>query len=70
MAAESAAVQGSGWGWLGYSKERDAVAIVTTANQDPCIVTGLVPLLGIDVSRRGACLSRPPPPPPLRCRGT
>ena len=42
-------MQGSGWGWLGYSKERDAVQIVTTANQDPCVTTGLVPLLGVDV---------------------
>ncbi len=56
MSADSAAVQGSGWGWLGYSKEKDAVQIVTTANQDPCITTGLVPLLGIDV--RGAAAWR------------
>jgi superoxide dismutase len=49
MAADAAGVQGSGWAWLGYSKERDAVQVVTTANQDPCITTGLIPLLGIDV---------------------
>jgi len=45
----SAAVQVSGWGWLGYSKENDALRIVTCANQDPCSTTGFVPILGIDV---------------------
>ncbi len=49
MSADSTAVQGSGWGWLGYNKEKDTVQIATTANQDPCITTGLIPLLGIDV---------------------
>ncbi|KAL7685087.1 putative manganese/iron superoxide dismutase [Plasmopara halstedii] len=49
MAAKSAGVQGSGWGWLGYSPETKSVGIVTTANQDPCSTTGYVPLLGIDV---------------------
>lgn len=48
MAADAAGVQGSGWAWLGYNKERDAVQVVTTANQDPCITTGLIPLLGIE----------------------
>lgn len=46
MAAKSAAVQGSGWGWLGYNKETKRVGIVTCANQDPCSTTGHVPLLG------------------------
>jgi Fe-Mn family superoxide dismutase len=46
MATKSAAVQGSGWGWLGYSKESKRVGIVTCANQDPCLTTGYVPLLG------------------------
>ncbi|KAG7396448.1 Superoxide dismutase [Mn], mitochondrial [Phytophthora boehmeriae] len=49
MAAKSAAVQGSGWGWLGYSPEHKRVGVVTTPNQDPCSTTGYVPLLGIDV---------------------
>ena len=44
-----AAVQGSGWGWLGYDKAKGEVAIATCANQDPLSLTGLVPLLGIDV---------------------
>jgi Fe-Mn family superoxide dismutase len=44
---QSAAVQGSGWGWLGYNKEAKRVEIATLPNQDP--LTGLVPLLGVDV---------------------
>lgn len=48
--ATTAAVQGSGWGWLGYDKVKKRVAIATCANQDPLeATTGLVPLLGIDV---------------------
>lgn len=47
--AQTAAVQGSGWGWLGLNKETGKVAIATTANQDPLSTVGLVPLLGIDV---------------------
>ena len=49
----TAAVQGSGWGWLG------TVRIWTNgcglaSNQDPLeATTGLVPLLGVDV---GTCL--------------
>eukprot|EP00750_Incisomonas_marina_P005629 INCI14055.3.p1 GENE.INCI14055.3~~INCI14055.3.p1 ORF type:complete len:226 (+),score=49.21 INCI14055.3:345-1022(+) len=47
--AKTAAVQGSGWGWLGYNKETGGVQIATCANQDPLSTTGLVPLLGVDV---------------------
>ena len=47
--AKTAAVQGSGWGWLGYDKAAKKLAIATCANQDPLSTTGLVPLLGIDV---------------------
>eukprot|EP01118_Nematostelium_gracile_P014402 TRINITY_DN55_c0_g1_i1.p1 TRINITY_DN55_c0_g1~~TRINITY_DN55_c0_g1_i1.p1 ORF type:complete len:251 (-),score=85.35 TRINITY_DN55_c0_g1_i1:61-813(-) len=47
--AKAAAVQGSGWAWLGYNKTEDRLAIQTCANQDPLITTGLIPLLGIDV---------------------
>jgi len=49
FSATSAAVQGSGWGWLGYNKGTDRLEIVTMPNQDPLSMTGLVPLLGIDV---------------------
>ncbi|GES89874.1 superoxide dismutase [Mn], mitochondrial [Rhizophagus clarus] len=43
----TAAIQGSGWGWLGYNKSAKRVEIVTLPNQDP--LTTHVPLLGIDV---------------------
>ncbi len=47
---KTAAVQGSGWGWLGYNTESDSLVVATTANQDPLqATTGLIPLLGIDV---------------------
>ncbi|XP_035687345.1 superoxide dismutase [Mn], mitochondrial-like [Branchiostoma floridae] len=50
MSAASVAVQGSGWGWLGYDKENNRLSIAACANQDPLqATTGLIPLLGIDV---------------------
>lgn len=47
--AEAAAVQGSGWAWLGLCKETKNIYIVTCENQDPLSTKGLIPLLGIDV---------------------
>jgi len=47
FATSAAGVQGSGWAWLGYNKEQSRVEIATLPNQDP--LTGLVPLLGVDV---------------------
>lgn len=48
--AATVAIQGSGWGWLGYNKERKRLEIATCGNQDPLQSTkGLIPLLGIDV---------------------
>ncbi|KAM7272007.1 hypothetical protein ACFE04_031221 [Oxalis oulophora] len=51
MNAEGAALQGSGWVWLGLDKELKKLTVETTANQDPLVTKGpsLVPLLGIDV---------------------
>ena len=49
MSAQTAAIQGSGWGWLAYDAATDSVCIKTCANQDPCSTTGTTPLLGIDV---------------------
>ncbi|KAK3585517.1 hypothetical protein CHS0354_022926 [Potamilus streckersoni] len=44
------AIQGSGWGWLGYNPTSGRLRINTTANQDPLEpTTGLIPLFGIDV---------------------
>jgi len=50
LSASTVAVQGSGWGWLGYNKANNKLQIATCANQDPLeATTGLVPLFGIDV---------------------
>uniref|UniRef100_UPI001939B443 superoxide dismutase [Mn], mitochondrial-like n=1 Tax=Styela clava TaxID=7725 RepID=UPI001939B443 len=50
LTASTVAVQGSGWGWLGYNRECGRLEITTCANQDPLLATtGLIPLLGIDV---------------------
>jgi Fe-Mn family superoxide dismutase len=50
LSAASIALQGSGWGWLGYDKFTGKLAIATCANQDTLEdTTGLVPLFGIDV---------------------
>ncbi len=46
---KTAAIQGSGWGWLGYDKTKKRLEIATCANQDPLSTLSLVPLLGIDV---------------------
>lgn len=43
------AIQGSGWGWLGYNKTLKRLEIATCANQDPLSTKGLVPILGVDV---------------------
>ena len=47
----AAAVQGSGWGWLGYDKEAHRLVIASTPNQDPLAFhrPSVVPLLGFDV---------------------
>ena len=47
FAAQAAAVQGSGWGWLGYNAAAKKLEIATTFNQDPLL--HLTPLLGVDV---------------------
>nr|CAG8568335.1 4677_t:CDS:2 [Entrophospora candida] len=43
----TAAIQGSGWGWLGYNKANKRLDILTLPNQDPLITH--IPLLGVDV---------------------
>jgi len=46
----SVAIQGSGWGWLGYNKATGRLQVHACPNQDPLeATTGLVPLFGIDV---------------------
>ncbi|KAL7641556.1 UNVERIFIED_CONTAM: hypothetical protein RMT77_007429 [Armadillidium vulgare] len=50
LSTATVAVQGSGWGWLGYNKAQKRLQIATCANQDPLqATTGLIPLFGIDV---------------------
>jgi len=39
LAASTVAVQGSGWGWLGYNKQSKRLQIATCANQDPLEAT-------------------------------
>eukprot|EP01016_Furgasonia_blochmanni_P040565 TRINITY_DN5189_c0_g2_i1.p1 TRINITY_DN5189_c0_g2~~TRINITY_DN5189_c0_g2_i1.p1 ORF type:complete len:322 (+),score=92.67 TRINITY_DN5189_c0_g2_i1:77-967(+) len=43
------AIQGSGWEWLGFNPQTKALELVDMPNQDPLSLTGLVPLLGVDV---------------------
>ena len=43
------AIQGSGWGWLGWDPAFSRLVITTCANQDPLSTQGFTPLLGIDV---------------------
>ncbi len=49
LSAKSIAVQGSGWGWLGWNKDFGRLEITTTFNQDLLTNFGLDPLLCIDV---------------------
>ncbi|MDR2539283.1 MAG: superoxide dismutase [Chlamydiales bacterium] len=43
------AIQGSGWGWLGYNPAEEKLVITTCDNQDPLCLKKYIPLLGIDV---------------------
>ena len=49
FSAKTIAIQGSGWGWLGFNKDTGRLEIATTSNQDPAASLGLIPLLGVDV---------------------
>ncbi|CAI2300581.1 unnamed protein product [Caenorhabditis sp. 36 PRJEB53466] len=50
LSASTIAVQGSGWGWLGYCPKGKSLKVAVCANQDPLeATTGLIPLFGIDV---------------------
>jgi Fe-Mn family superoxide dismutase len=40
---KTAAVQGSGWGWLGFNKASKRLEVVTTANQDPLLSMSSLP---------------------------
>ncbi|KAI9447238.1 manganese superoxide dismutase [Russula earlei] len=45
--ATTAAIQGSGWGWLGYNHASRQLEVVTTANQDPLL--SHTPIIGVDI---------------------
>ncbi len=49
FSAMTVAVQGSGWGWLGWNPATKRLLMTTCSNQDPLSTQGAVPLLGIDV---------------------
>ncbi len=49
LSGMSVAIQGSGWGWLGWDPGQKRLVLATCANQDPLSSLGLIPLLGIDV---------------------
>ena len=49
MNAKTLAIQGSGWGWLGFNKVKAQLELATCDNQDPLSTQGLIPLLGLDV---------------------
>ncbi|KAF7329982.1 Superoxide dismutase [Mycena kentingensis (nom. inval.)] len=44
---QTAAIQGSGWGWLGYNSALKKLEVVSTANQDPLI--SHTPIIGVDI---------------------
>jgi len=43
----TAAIQGSGWGWLGLNPTTRRLEIATTSNQDPLL--NLIPIIGVDI---------------------
>jgi len=45
----TAAIQGSGWGWLVYDPYEKQLRMLMTSNQDPVGALGVTPLLGVDV---------------------
>ncbi|EGT30878.1 CBN-SOD-3 protein [Caenorhabditis brenneri] len=50
LSEKSIAVQGSGWGWLGYCPKGKKLKLATCKDQDTLEAThGLIPLFGIDV---------------------
>jgi superoxide dismutase, Fe-Mn family len=45
--AQTAAIQGSGWGWVGYNSKTKKLEYVSTANQDPLL--SHIPIIGVDI---------------------
>ncbi|KAF8323931.1 manganese superoxide dismutase [Clavulina sp. PMI_390] len=44
---KTAAIQGSGWGWIGYNAATKKLEFVPTANQDPLL--SHTPIIGVDI---------------------
>lgn len=49
FSTKTAAIQGSGWGWLVYNPKSKKVEYKSMENQDSPVTAELVPLLGLDV---------------------
>lgn len=50
FSSQTAAVKGSGWGWLAWDKKNEKLGVYTTGNQDTVeIVHGAIPVLTCDV---------------------
>ncbi|KAJ1674274.1 Superoxide dismutase [Mn], mitochondrial [Spiromyces aspiralis] len=49
MNAQTAAIQGSGWGWLVLNPDTGNLELITLPNQDTPAMVGKTPLLGIDI---------------------
>lgn len=47
--AAAIAIQGSGWGWLGYNKGSKVLEIATCSNHDLLSSMGLTPIFTVDV---------------------
>jgi len=47
LGAAALAIQGSGWAWLGKSKDTGRLIIETTKDQDPLL--SATPIIGIDM---------------------
>ncbi len=46
---KAVAVQGSGWGWLGYNKQRKILQIIALQNHELLSAMGIIPLFCVDV---------------------
>ncbi|MEM1423095.1 MAG: superoxide dismutase [Planctomycetota bacterium] len=49
FSAAARAVEGSGWAWLVYEPAADHLMVIQGEKQQDMMITGVVPLLGIDV---------------------
>jgi Fe-Mn family superoxide dismutase len=49
FSAASGAVEGSGWGWLVYEPTAGTLMIIQGEKQQDMMMTGVIPLLGLDV---------------------